>query len=99
MKSLVVTLFLIVLIGFVNQVQSAPVNEGELTEIILEDDDQDTHAFSEITQTKISNEKKIDIYNLQKAKFKMINGDLRLAEYFLTKINDQTSSLVAVKKR
>ena len=74
-------------------------NENELREIILDEEDQEYNAYNEIIQTKMNNEKKIDLYNLQKAKYKLINGDLRLAEYFLSKINDQTSSLVPVKRR
>jgi hypothetical protein len=99
MKFINVLLFLTVLIGSFQPLHASPVNENELREIILEDDDQESHAYTEITQTRLSNEKKIDIYNLQKAKYKLINGDLRLAEYFLSKINDQTSSVLAVKKR
>lgn len=39
-------------------------------------------------------------YNLiSKAKFKIINGDLRMAEFYLNQINDQTTSFFLVKAR
>jgi hypothetical protein len=96
MKRLLALLFLSVFLGSALNVHA---NENDLKEIILEQEDYSLEAFTETSITKENNQRRVDLYNLQKAKFKMISGDLKLASFFLNRISDRESVVVAIKKR
>ncbi len=99
MKATCVLLFLSLLVGLLPPQLFAQANEDELKEIILEGEEYTLDALSESNLVKDNNQRQVDIYNLQKAKFKMISGDLKLAKFFLERISDRESAIVAVKKR
>lgn len=99
MKALCVLLFLSLAVGFIPRDLHAQANEDELKEIILEGEEYSLDALTETNLVKDNNQRQVDIYNLQKAKFKMISGDLNLAEFFLNRISEKESTLTAIKKR
>lgn len=68
-------------------------------ELILENEEDHIDFFSQQNLTKENNLRQMDLYHLQKAKFKFINGDLNLAEFYLNRIDDKKSNVVNVKKR
>lgn len=70
-----------------------------LTEIILDTDEDDIDFYDQKKIINLQNSSINDIYNLRKAKFKLINGDLRLAEFFLNRLDDRTTKLISIKKR
>lgn len=96
MKRLIALLFLSIFLGNTSHVLA---NENDLKEIILEQEDYSIEAFTETSITKENNQRRVDLYNLQKAKFKIINGDLKLASFFLNRISERESMVVAIKKR
>lgn len=95
MKLICVLLFLSVLVGRV----SAQSNEDELKEIILEGEETSLEASYENSVTRDNNQRQVDVYNLQKAKFKLISGDLKQAEFFLNRISEKESVVVGIKNR
>lgn len=95
MKVICVLLFLSVLVGSVH----AQSNEDELKEIILESEDTSIEAAYASSITKDHNQRQVDLFNLQKAKFKLISGDLKLAEFFLNRISEKESVVAGIKKR
>ena len=95
MKITCVFLFLSIFVGNC----FAQSNEDELKEIILDNEDTSLEASYMSSLIKENNQRHIDLFNLQKAKFKLISGDLKLAEFFLNRINDKDSVVVEVKKR
>jgi hypothetical protein len=95
MKVICVLLFLSIFVGEA----FAQSNEDELKEIILEHEDTSIEAYSQSALTKENNQRQVDLFNLQKAKFKLISGDLKLAEFFLNRISDKESALMGIKKR
>lgn len=95
MKTLCVLLFLSLLVGRAY----AQLEADELKEIILEGEETNLDAFYEANLTKDNNQRQLDLYYLQKAKFKMINGDLGQAEFYLSRISEKVSTVTAVKKR
>ncbi len=99
MKALYVLLFLSLSVGFIPTKAHAQANEDELKEIILEGEEYSLDALTETNQIKDNNQRQVDLYNLQKAKFKMISGDLKLAEFFLGRISEKESAVMAIKKR
>ena len=99
MKASCVLLFLTLLVGFIPTNVRAQVNEDELKEIIIEGEEYSLDALTETNQVKDNNQRQVDLYNLQKAKFKMISGDLKLAEFFLNRISEKESVVTAIKKR
>ncbi len=72
---------------------------NELKELILEVDETSVESFNENSIINENNQRVSDIYNLQKAKFKLINGDLKQAEFYLNRISEVQSQIVAIKKR
>lgn len=70
-----------------------------LSEIILDSDEDQYDFYAQKNLTAEHNQRQRDLYHLQKAKFKLINGDLTQAEFFLNRIDDKKSVLVNVKKR
>lgn len=74
-------------------------SEEELREITFPNEDTLLEAFKESDLTRESNQRRIDLFNLQKAKFKIIGGDLKLAAFLLNRISDKESSILAIKKR
>lgn len=99
MKKTCVLLFLTLLIGGFSENLWAQANEDELKEILLEGEEYSLDALAETNQVKDNNQRQVDLYNLQKAKFKMISGDLKLAEFFLNRISEKESMVSAVKRR
>lgn len=89
--------FLTILTITIGQLNAQGVNEFK--ELILDEDDPTFEAFDENLITIENNQRISDIYNLQKAKFKLINGDLKQAEFYLNRISEIQSQVVAVKKR
>ena len=95
MKLICALLFLSIFVGSA----SAQSSEDELKEIILEGEETSIEAFYEGSLTKENNQRQIDVYNLQKAKFKLISGDLKQAEFFLNRISSKESAVAGIKKR
>lgn len=95
MKIAYVILFLSISVGHC----FAQSSENELKEITLEGEEYTPEASYEISLTKENNQRQADLYNLQKAKFKMINGDLKMAEFFLGRILDKESTITNIKKK
>ena len=95
MKIICVFLFLSLFVGSC----FAQSNEDELKEIFLDTEETSLEASNISSQIKENNQRHVDLFNLQKAKFKLISGDLKLAEFFLNRINDKESTLVPIKKR
>lgn len=95
MKVLPVLLFLTLLIGH----NFSMADELELKEIQLVGEEYSLDASMEASLTFENNQRQIDLYNLQKGKFKLINGDLKMAEFYLSRINDKTSLLTSIKKK
>ena len=95
MKLICVYLFLSVFVGGAY----AQSNEDELKEIFLDSEDTSIEASYHSSLIKENNQRHIDLFNLQKAKFKLIGGDLKLAEFFLNRISDKEAILVGIKNR
>lgn len=70
-----------------------------LTEIILDSEEDRYDFYAQQNQTIQNNQRQKDLYHLQKAKFKLINGDLLQAEFFLNRIDDKKSIVLNIKKR
>jgi hypothetical protein len=77
----------------------AVTNENELTEIIFDGDESSLQALVETTQIKQNNQRQIDLYYLQKAKFNLINGDINQAEFYLKRISEIESTVSSIKNR
>lgn len=100
MKSLCVLLFLSASLCFAQETEFKPFSDDEaLKEIIFEEEYLELDAYNYAAQAKEGSQRRIDIHNFQKAKFKMINGDLKTARFLLGRINDKTSPLTGVKQR
>lgn len=95
MKTICVLLFLSLFIGHAH----AQLEADELKEIILEGEETNLDAYYEANITKDNNQRQLDLYYLQKAKFKMINGDLAQAEFYLSRISEKESTVTSIKKR
>lgn len=70
-----------------------------LKEISFDNEDFDDSASIESAIRNESFSRGSDIDSLLHAKFKLINGDLKLAKFYLNRIDDKTSKLFAIKKR
>lgn len=70
-----------------------------LKEITLKNDEFAEFANIEEELQNETFERSSDIDSLVRAKFKMINGDLRMAKSYLNRINDYKSRVVLIKKR
>lgn len=79
-----------------NYIQVSKLNEVSVEEFEL--DYSLLNSLERIQTEEEANFKK-DLKIILKAKFKIINGDLPMAEFYLNQINDQTTSLLAVKNR
>lgn len=75
------------------------MNEEELKEITLEGEEYTLQAAYDARLTLDNNLRQVDLYNLQKAKFKMISGDLKTAAFYLNRISENESMVTAIKKR
>lgn len=95
MKLLCVLLFLSLSIGNV----FGQTNEDELKEITLEGQEYTLEAANDAHLTQDNNQRQVDIFNLQKAKFKIISGDLKTAAFYLNRISEKESALTGIKKR
>lgn len=99
MKTWCVLLFLTISLGHA-QDDFRPFSQDEaLKEIIFEDDSTELEAANYEAQVKEGSQRRLDFYNLQKAKFKLINGDLKTARFLLERIDDKTAPLVPIKLR
>ncbi len=103
MKSVCVLLFLSVLLsiswGFAQDDFKPFSQESELKEIIFEEEASDSDAYYHASQVKEGSKRRINLFNLQKAKFKMINGDIKTARFLLGRIDDTSSALSGIKNR
>ena len=95
MKLICVLLFLSIFIGNV----FGQANEEELKEIILEGEEYTLEAAYDARLTQDNNQRQVDLFNLQKAKFKIINGDLKTAAFYLNRISEKESIVAGIKKR
>ncbi len=75
------------------------MNEDELKEITLEGEEYTLEAAYDARLTLDNNQRQVDLYNLQKAKFKIISGDLKTAAFYLNRISENESVVTAIKKR
>lgn len=85
--------------GTVVAAESDVLSTATLKEIWLNDDE---FADSANIETEIQNEtftRGSDLDNLLHAKFRIINGDLKMAKFYLNRIDDKTSRVFAIKKR
>jgi len=99
MKTLLVLLYLCTGVSFAQE-DFKPFSEDEgLKEIIFEDEEIESDAYYHASLVKEGNQRRIDLYNLQKSKFKMINGDLKTARFLLGRISDKNSQVAAIKQR
>ena len=94
-KWITVLLFLSVSLG----VNKTFAEQGELREIILDQEDYSLEALQENNVTLENNQRRADLFNLQKAKFKIISGDLKTAVFYLNRISEKESVVTAIKKR
>ncbi len=98
-------LFLIILLGFnlINPSALATeadfLNSATLKEIWLEGDEYNESASLEAELQNESFIRGTDIDSLLKAKFKLVNGDLKFAKFYLNRIDDRKSKLSTIKKR
>lgn len=98
-------LFLTLLLGLnlINQYALASesdfLNSATLKEIWLEDDEYNDSASLEAELQNESYSRGTDIDSLLKAKFKIVNGDLKFAKFYLNRIDDRKSKLTTIKKR
>lgn len=105
MKILIGFLFLSFLLGFKSEAchaqdsESDFINSATLKEIWLKDDEFSESASLEAELQNESFERGSDIDSLLRAKFKLANGDLKFAKFYLNRIDDQKSKLAVVKKR
>jgi hypothetical protein len=95
MKLQCVLLFLGLLVG----IGRLHANEDELKEITLDGEEYTLQASNEATITQDNNQRKIDLFNLQKAKYKIISGDLPAAVFYLNRISEKESVVTRIKKR
>lgn len=70
-----------------------------LKEIWFDDDEFNDSASLEAELQSETHARGSDIDSLLRAKHKIINGDLKLAKFYLNRINDQKSRLFPIKKR
>ncbi|MBC7714076.1 MAG: hypothetical protein H7177_12105 [Rhizobacter sp.] len=84
---------------FVGIGKSHADDEELLKEITLESEDYSLEASYETKITQDSNQRRIDLFNLQKAKFKIISGDLTTAAFYLNRISENESIVTGIKKR
>ncbi|MGZ3787277.1 MAG: hypothetical protein ACXVCE_05890 [Bacteriovorax sp.] len=98
-------LILILFLGFM--VQSLPLfaseadvlNSARLKEIWFSEDEYNDAAFLEAQLQNEAFERGSDIDSLLRAKFKIIGGDLKMAKFYLGRIDDKKSKLFTIKKR
>lgn len=100
-----ITLFLSVLLCFSLKNISAEATEADilssatLKEIWFDEDEFRDSASVEAELRDESFARGSDVDSLLRAKFKLINGDLLLAKFYLNRIDDKSSRVFAVKKR
>ena len=96
-------LFLIIFLGFLDP--SAKADDSEvLASVKLKEIwfDEDQFVESASDEAELSNQaytRGSDLDNLLHAKFKLINGDLRFAKFYLNRIDDKKSRVYPIKKR
>ncbi len=79
--------------------ESEQFSTAALKEIWVGGEEYDEAASLEAEMQKDINERGSDIDSLLRAKFKIINGDFKMAKFYLNRIDDKNSRLFAVKKR
>ena len=81
-------------------VMSIEVDENfNLPEIMVEEDQYSMDALNESTVNRELYNVQADIENLYKAKYNMVNGNLKNARFYLNKIDETRTTLTNVKKR
>lgn len=105
MKLLPVLLFLTTAIIYFSGVQNSFAEEQSfmsaagLKEITFPGDEYGEFADIEAQIQSDTHTRNADIDNLVLAKYKIINGDLKMAKFYLNRIDEKKSRLFAVKKR
>jgi hypothetical protein len=108
MKFIVNLLFLSALLGFVQvsfpfqtsaAAETNAVANETLKEIWFQEDEFSDSASIEAELQNDAFGRASDIDNLLRAKFKMINGDLKLAKFYLSRIDERKSRVASIKKR
>lgn len=97
-----ITFAIIAFVGFSEVSVFASTQLEEKISGIKFDRDWNTYSAEEMEAYNIHKEyedKSSDIFALQQAKRGIINGDLELARFFLSKISDRRTKLLKVKKR
>lgn len=79
-----------------DNIRVSTLNEIAVDEIEL---DYSTMANLERSQSQIKAELQKDINLILKAKFKLISGDIKMAEFYLNQVNSQTTRLLTLKNR
>ena len=74
-------------------------NTAGLQEIWLENDEYNVNALLEAELSYSNYDRSRDLDNLIKAKFQFINGDLKLAKFYLNQIDENTSRVSEIKNR
>ena len=72
---------------------------ANLKEIWFDDDQFNIQALAESELSNESYERGSDLDILLHAKFRLINGDLKLAKFYLNRIDDKKSRVQGIKKR
>lgn len=70
-----------------------------LTEILPETEEDLDDYYLQKKMVGKNNAIVQDLSNLKKAKFKMINGDIGKADFYLNRLDDKTTKFLAIKKR
>lgn len=70
-----------------------------LTEILPETEEDLDDYYLQKKMVGKNNAFTQDLTNLKKAKFKMINGDIGKADFYLNRLDDKTTKFLAIKKR
>lgn len=105
MKQRAVLLFLSTALLFLQLIKRGEAQDmGQITpsalnEILLEEDEFKNAASLELELQQEAIGRGADLENLLRAKFKLINGDLRSAQFYLLRIDDRKSRIAVVKNR
>lgn len=75
------------------------LSTAKLKEISFEGDEYAESSAMEVEQSEELFERSSDLDSLIRAKLKIINGDLKLAKFYLNRIDDKKSRLSLIKKR
>jgi hypothetical protein len=100
MKTLMRILFLSLLVSFSAYADDSDLmSTANLKEIWFNDDEFQESASVEAALQNETFLRGSDLDSLIRAKFRMIGGDLKLAKFYLNRISNKTSRVVAIKER